>query len=317
MRILFTGASSFTGYWFVKALAESGHTVVGTFRGSVDDYEGVRGERVAAACGWCEPAFGCSFGDDRFLDTIRGGGFDLLCHHAARTTGYQRTDFDPIAALERDTYNLQRVLEAFAEEGGRAILLTGSVFECDEGEGDRPLVAFSAYGLAKALTFRTFRYYCGQAGLPLAKFVIPNPFGPFEEPRFTTYLVRSWYEGSTPTVRTPEYVRDNIHVSLLALAYARLTDSLANPRDRKLNPSQYQMSQGDFAHLFAAKMQERLSLPCPVELLDQRDFPEPRVRVNIDPVEETETAWREDEAWDELADYYRQAVGGRSRIGVR
>ena len=32
MKILFTGASSFTGYWFVKELAERGHEVTALLR---------------------------------------------------------------------------------------------------------------------------------------------------------------------------------------------------------------------------------------------------------------------------------------------
>jgi UDP-glucose 4-epimerase len=32
MRILLTGASSFTGYWFVRELAAAGHHVVAAFR---------------------------------------------------------------------------------------------------------------------------------------------------------------------------------------------------------------------------------------------------------------------------------------------
>ena len=46
MKILFTGASSFSGYWFIKRLLESGHEVIGTLTRSIDDYEGTRSIRV-------------------------------------------------------------------------------------------------------------------------------------------------------------------------------------------------------------------------------------------------------------------------------
>jgi UDP-glucose 4-epimerase len=100
------------------------------------------------------------------------------------------------------------------------VVVTGSVFEPGEGEGDEALDAFSPYGLSKSFTAETFRYLCRRQGASFGKFVIPNPFGPFEEERFTTSLVRSWRRGERPTVRTPDYTRDNIHVSLLSLAYA-------------------------------------------------------------------------------------------------
>ena len=50
----------------------------------------------------------------------------------------------------------------------------------------------------------------------LAKFVIANPFGPLEEPRFTAYLAREWLGGRSAVVRTPEYLRDNIGGGLCA-----------------------------------------------------------------------------------------------------
>src|ERR1041385_2405640 len=53
MKILFTGASSFTGYWFVKALADAGHDVTCPLRSAPEKYEGVRKDRVEALKGAC------------------------------------------------------------------------------------------------------------------------------------------------------------------------------------------------------------------------------------------------------------------------
>ena len=93
------------------------------------------------------------------------------------------------------------------------MLLSGSVFEGGEGAGSQGLPDFSPYGLSKALTARMFAYYCQRAGVGLGKFVIPNPFGPLEEPRFTAYLMKTWLAGATAVCSSPAYVRDNIHVS--------------------------------------------------------------------------------------------------------
>ena len=99
-----------------------------------------------------------------------------------------------------------------------------------KGRAPRACLIFSAYGLSKALTAQVFRYYCGRAGLSLGKFVIPNPFGPYEEPRFTAYLMKNWLTGGTPSCSSPAYVRDNIHVSLLAKAYPGLLKTSNNAR---------------------------------------------------------------------------------------
>src|SRR4051794_35177542 len=113
MKILFTGASSFTGSWFVKALSSAGHDVVATFRQQEEAYpDELRKLRIGALKGLCQPAFGVAFGDDRFLALIKSTDFDLLCHHAADVTNYKSPDFDIAAALANNTYRLPAVLDA-------------------------------------------------------------------------------------------------------------------------------------------------------------------------------------------------------------
>ena len=46
MQILFTGSSSFTGFWFIKELVEQGHKVFATFQSAEDSYTGMRAQRV-------------------------------------------------------------------------------------------------------------------------------------------------------------------------------------------------------------------------------------------------------------------------------
>ncbi len=306
MKILFTGASSFTGSWFVTALAAAGHQVTAVFRRRHDEYtDDPRRQRVAMAVAVCRPVYGCSFGDARFLALIAEGGWDVLGHHAADVTNYKSSDFDALAALANNGHNLPRVLETLKGAGCRRLLLSGSVFEGGEGAGSQGLPDFSPYGLSKALTAQMFRYYCGRAGVGLGKFVIPNPFGPYEEPRFTAYLIKNWLAGATPNCSSPSYVRDNIHVSLLAKAYARFATEVPTEGFARTNPSGYVESQGAFTLRLAQEMRPRLGLPCAVELKKQVDFPEPRVRVNTDPADVDVLGWDESAAWDEMADFYR------------
>ncbi len=306
MKILFTGASSFTGSWFVRALAEAGHEVVSTFRSPLDGYEGLRSQRVADVADVAEAAAGVTFGDSEFLALLRGGSFDVLCHHAAEASGYRSPGFDVDAAVQANTNALAAVLGTLAE-GGSSIVLTGSVFESGEGAGSPPLHAFSPYGLSKTLTAEVFKYRCHEAGVPLGKFVIPNPFGPWEEARFTTYLARRWLEGETARVETPAYVRDNVHVSLLARAYVRFVEEPAADF-RRFNPSGYVGTQGEFAERVAGELSGRIGLECRLELAEQTVFPEPATRWNTDPLDAAELGWDEARAWDDLAVYYREAA---------
>jgi UDP-glucose 4-epimerase len=313
MRILFTGASSFTGLWFVRTLVAAGHEVVATFRSSLTAYEGVRARRVAEAAAAADPVAEVSFGSPRFLDLLRDRRFEVLCHHAAEVTDYRSPHFDVEAAVALNTHELDSVLGLLAENV-TPVVLTGSVFESDEGDGDKPLRAFSPYGVSKALTAEIFTSRCREAGLGLGKFVIPNAFGPWEEPRFMAYLARTWLSGEAAVVQTPAYVRDNVHVSLLALAYARFVEEVASAAGlsasggfRHLGPSGYVETQGEFSQRCSRELEGRLGVACPVELLEQVDFPEPRVRFNTDRLDPAELGWDEARAWDELAAYYLEA----------
>ena len=307
MKVLLTGASSFTGYWFVRALHEAGAHVVAPLRGGAASYrEGARAERVKRLNALAEIVDEAPFGSDRFVGLAKAGDYDLLCHHAALVGDYKSPDFDIAGALAENTASLRVVLESLSRRGLKGVVLTGSVFEEGEGAGEAPLAAFSPYGLSKGLTAAVVAHRCREAGLRFAKFVIPNPFGPLEEPRFCAYLVRTWKKDETARVNTPLYVRDNIHVSLLAAAYAKFVGETAAGKGRdKLNPSGYVEAQGAFAERFAAAMRPRLGLACELELGTQTEFSEPLMRVNINSTAHYVGGWDERAAWDAAADGFR------------
>jgi nucleoside-diphosphate-sugar epimerase len=304
MKILLTGASSFTGFWFVKNLAQAGHEVVCALTGDGTKYAAGRRIRVDQLRPLSRLATFSPFGSENFIRLAEGEKFDLLCHHGADVTHYKSPDFDALRALQNNSHNLRQVLRVLA----CPVVLTGSVFEFNEGAGDEPLRAFSPYGLSKGLTDQTFRFYCQEAGQSLGKFVIPNPFGPFEEPRFTAFLMKNWQAGVPAEVKTPDYLRDNIPVDLLASAYVQFAETTVAARQpfRKLNPSGYIEKQGEFARRVARETKARLGWACELILSQQEEFTEPRHRTNTDPARDLVPQWDEAKAWDSFAGFYRE-----------
>jgi UDP-glucose 4-epimerase len=306
MRILFTGASSFTGYWFVRELVAAGHEVVAACRGD-GRYEGLRAERMRMVRELCETRYGCAFGNDDFL-ALTKTSFDVLCHHGAQVGDYRSPDFDPYRAAAANLYRLPEVLRALKDRGCGRLVLTGTFFEPNEGAGSKPLRAFNAYGLSKGLTATAAAFYADREGFTFEKFVIPHPFGPYEEPRFTAYLMKTWLAGETARVQTPRYVRDNIPVSLLAKAYAAFVGVSPAPGTvRRLNPSGYAESQGAFTQRLRNEAAARLGLPCRLEFGVQTEFPEPPVRINTDLLDTEALGWSEAQAWSEFAQFYTRA----------
>ena len=74
MRVLLTGASSFTGAWFAQALLEADCEVVAALRGSVRGRKGVAAERLAPVRRGCEVVPRAPFGSPGFIDLLRNAG---------------------------------------------------------------------------------------------------------------------------------------------------------------------------------------------------------------------------------------------------
>ena len=142
MRILLTGGSSFTGFWFASSLRSAGFEVVAVLQRAPAKYEGLRGERVQELAKVARIVPDCAFGSAAFLEIVSAERFDVLCHHAARVTDYRSPRFDIVTALAENTNNIQAVLEAMLANGLKFIVVTGSVFEANEGVGSWPMRAF-------------------------------------------------------------------------------------------------------------------------------------------------------------------------------
>jgi len=305
VKILLTGASSFTGLWFARELANLRHTVVATLRSDKETYSGLRQARVDLLNQCAEIVWSCPFGEKKFLEVCKHENVDVLCHHAAETNNYKNEDFNITDAVAKNISNVRTIIDILTSTGLKGVVATGTFFEPGEGAGSDNRRAFSPYGISKHLSYCILEYWCQKVQVPLGKFVIPNPFGPYEEPRFCAHLVREWKAGRVAEVRTPDYIRDNIHVDLLAKAYVSFVNTFGTMPLQRCNPSGYIETQGAFALRFAAEVAPRLGLNAHVKLLTQSDFSEPLIRINTDPVNKEALGWSESTAWDGVANYYR------------
>ncbi len=287
MRVLFTGASSFTGAWIARALAASGAEVTAVCRGRPEHYDWARRARIEAVAEVAAVLFDRPFGSPCFLQLAENAlPFDVLCLHHAEVGDFRRPDFSAIDAVRADTNGLDAVLGKLARRGLRRIVHTGTVFEAGEGDGDRPLAAIGRYGLAKTLTSTLVRHAAAEAGVPALKVTIPSPFGPDQGGGFVDYLLGAWCAGTTPVLDHPDRLRDFVPVELLAEHYARLAMGLGDlPPSGRSNPSGHVETVAEFAERLARAMRPRLRLPCPIEASrPPKPSTEPRRRFNTEPL---------------------------------
>jgi UDP-glucose 4-epimerase len=306
MRLLLTGVSSFTGLWFARALAQAGHEVVAPLRGDGAYADPLRQSRIDEAARVAELIPAAPFGSDNFLQLLAEyGPFDALCCHAAEAANHKSPDFDVEGAVAANTFNLRAVLQTAADAEVERVVLTGSAFEAGEGRGSEPLEPFSPYGLSKTLTAQAFAAETAEAGLDYVKFVIPNPFGPYEGQTFQRFVMTAWREGRAVHVSHPLYGRDNVPANLLALAYVQAVEGQAGAH---VSPSFYAGSTGDFFRRMAAEVAPRTGWACELTLAEMQSFDEPETRVNLQPLDAAALGWSETDFWDGYAGYYARAL---------
>lgn len=305
MKILITGASSFSGAFIIRQLAASGHEVVATYRQDLSEYDGIRGKRAQMAAQHCRPIYGVSFGDEAFLELVKNESFDVYGHHGAWTKNYRSMDYEFHNAFVNNTRNVQQILASLATNGCHRVVISASVFEGDCGLSSSVDVPFSPHGLVKQFTSKTFDFYGRLNGMHVSRFVIPNPFGALDNPKLIDYLCREWYANRKPQIRTPLYIRDNIHVELLAKAYVYWVENMSAQKS-VFAPCGYVSSMADFVDLVAKEMRPRLGLSCDFGLGTQSDFTQPMILVNDTPVSHLFNDWDSAKAWDALAQYQQE-----------
>lgn len=312
MRALLTGASSFTGTWIATALAEAGFEVCALHRRPLAAYPPLprrRLERLAGRVELVELATLAGPEAAALVETLRP---DLLCLHGAEVADHRSPAFDVAAALARSCEGIAALLDRLAVAGGRAVLVTGSIFEADEGRGEAPLRAFNPYGLAKTLAWHSIRFEAERRGLTLGKLTIAHPVGPLDKPGLVTDLLGAWRHGEPAFVRRPHLVRDFVAVDALAAAYARTARRLLEEgRPLRIVPSLWPESVGAFAGRLAAALRPRLGLDCAIRFADPPEpTDEPPVRVGLDPIAGLVPGWDEARFWDAVAADVEPAASG-------
>ncbi|MEZ5846399.1 MAG: NAD(P)-dependent oxidoreductase [Geminicoccaceae bacterium] len=315
-RVLLTGAASFTGAWITAALSARGAQVIAPLRGDcggdgMEEGSRLRHLRIRLAGRTALLVEHAPTGSQRLLDLVdETGPFDLVCLHGADVGDFRSAGYDPLAAAARNCDGIDMLLARLARQGCRRIVVSGSLFEADEGGADGHRPAIGAYGLAKTLSWHCLRFAAERNGLAVGKVVIPHPFGPLEKPGLVSELMTSWQCGRIASIRHAARIRDFIPVQRLAGAYADFAlDMPARPGLYRLAPGGLAESVGDFTARLAREMRPLLGRPCrftaaavPTGHPDDR---EPAVRINCDPVLDSDGG---DLAavWRALAEFYSE-----------
>ena len=266
-KILLTGVSSFTGYWFAKILSENGYHVCCPLPGGDEAYDGIKKNRLESLPHSVRLVYSCPFGSNQFIELLESR-FDILCHHASYVKNYQNKDFKLTEAISLDTKFAEKIFEKLASLGCKGIIWTSSVFEDSIPENEkssniRP--SWYRYALSKKLSGIILNNLSRDFSLQFSKFVITNPFGPLEDRKFNRLILEAAKTKIDFEVRTPNYIRDMIHVRHLALAYKIAADKIMeNDNCSELRPYEYTGTLHYLADYFMSEIKLKISTPSKV-----------------------------------------------------
>ena len=307
-RILLTGVSSFTGFWFARRLVESGFSVSCPLPNIKKSYEGIKKTRLDTLPETVELFYNVPFGSVEFINLL-DGNFDKLCLHGAFVKGYQNNEFTFGKAVGQNLNEIDRVFEKAKQNGCHGVIWTSSIFE-DAVNTDEEFLKGSAfpwlkYALSKKISYLSAREIALNSGLSFVRYVIPNPFGPYEDKKLTFHIIKSLHLGNDVSLKTPYYIRDMIHIEHLASDYVRAIQSLDDLCDcSTVRPSEYSLSIIEFATILCDEYNKRFGTNHKVLKSEQDNYREPESMINNQNVRLSLPDYDDAKCWDRLFEYY-------------
>ena len=220
-RVLVTGASGFVGSHCLPLLVINGYEIH-----AVSAKETCSGSAAGAMwhrCNLLETA-----GVDDLLATVKP---THLLHLAWYAVPHK---FWASAENLRWLQASVNLVHAFAQHGGRRVVVAGSCAEYDWASGHcseamTPLRPATLYGACKLSFHIVLEAYCRQAGLTSAWGRVFSLYGPNEpQEKFVGSIVSSLLRGQPARCSSGDQIRDFLYVRDVARAFVTLLDSATN-----------------------------------------------------------------------------------------
>jgi nucleoside-diphosphate-sugar epimerase len=222
-RVLVTGATGFIGRHALAPLASRGFEVHAVTSGPSPPPPGAQ-ERDDGVS-WHRADLLSARGADELLAAVRPTDLLHLAWYAEHGRFWTSTENLRWVAATLE------LAQAFARHGGRRAVLAGTCAEYRWGlpgpcsEATTPLEPATLYGTSKRATHAVLAASAGELGIELASGRVFFLYGPHETPtRLVASVIRSLLAGEPARTSDGRQIRDFLHVSDVAGAFAALLD---------------------------------------------------------------------------------------------
>ncbi len=219
MKVLVTGGAGFIASHVVDHLLQAGHEVH-----VADDLSTGFRDNLNPSAVFHE----LDIRSPEASELVEGGGFDVLCHHAAQMD-VRRSVREPVFDADVNIVGSIRLLEACRKGGVKRVVYAstgGAVYGEPDSlpvREDHSIHPICHYGVSKHTVEHYLFLYRHLYGLDYVVLRYPNVYGPRQNPRgeagVTAIFTLAYLEGRRPYINGDgEQTRDYVHVSDVARA---------------------------------------------------------------------------------------------------
>ena len=250
-KIVVTGISSFIGVHLARFFAERAGCVVGTISRHIEDYEGIRLERIQATQEKDVVIRSMDLTDSESMITfVQNEKPDLWINHAGWATGYGSMDYDTDKGHTINVASLGFLYPTLKDTGCRGVIVTGSSTEysntdeaCTEDDVCWPS---TPYGLSKLMETCRARQLSEQFHMRTRVARVFIPFGSMDAPqKLIPSVAQALKSGEEIALSPCQQRRDFIQVNDLLTGYEALIDDL----DRDLDFDLFNLCSGEATQL--------------------------------------------------------------------
>ena len=277
MRLLFLGASSFTGYHFVNKISDNKQNkIYCTLTKNLNKYKSTRLERIKLLNKKKNIFFikKVKFGDKKFIKLLSRKKFDIICLHHASTKNYNNDlKFNLNKSIKENTPNLRKVFSKIHNQ--TTIIVTNTIYQ---KINEKKYKAVNKYGISKSITYDKIKSICKEFDFKLKSIFITNPWGILEEKKLNYYLINNWLKNKKTFISHPNYIRDNIYIDKLTKYYLKILNS----NSTKINyfPSGYCSTNKVFIEAFKIKFEKFFNKKVKIEYANNAKYSQPMSRIN-------------------------------------
>ena len=276
-NILFTGVTSFSGFYFVKKMSENKNfRVFCILTKNRTSYDFLRKKRIDLISKKknVHLIFNIKFGDRNFIKLLKKVFFNIICFHHSYTKNFSSDKkFNFLKSLKENLNNVEQVFNHISKKS--TIIISNSYFQKSL---KKKYNSFSKYGTSKDITYETYKQFCNLNRIKYKSIFINNPWGVLEGKKLNYYLIKSWFEQRKTIIKYPLYIRDNINIEQLSKKYNKIV--LSKSLTKEYYPTGYCSSNKVFVEALRGEFEKFFKIKTKVKYLKNSKYNEPLIRTN-------------------------------------